>query len=547
MPVKPQQPLVLSGFGSKGLNTQIQDSTLGVEWFTDAVNIVYDYEGRIASRKGRKQISKTVASPVKSVGEFIKSDTTTEYFGGSGATIVELDTSTVPNSLTTQSFSGTPQTITDSNWQWVNFNNEFWGVQTGHMPINYDGTSWSDIDDLGTYAAPSGVTTFDPSCAIGDFGRMWFGGVSEDVGVVYYSDNLIGEALTGGVAGVIDLKTVWGNDEIVGLGSIMDKLVIFGKNNIAIYNGASDPDTMALEELIKGVGLAGRDNIVYVSSQLLFLSYTGLMSLSRVTESDGLAPIDTLSIAVRNELSRTLSIKDLNNIKTTYYQEEGLVITFIPDDDMAYVFDFANAMNITVPRITTFSFDSAPLCGVGTLDGKLYLGLEDSIGEYDGYYDVSISDVTGSYGSEALCETANNTWETSTCWSYTNTQYNYTVESPWLDLGNPTVTKIVKNGIFTVVGGKGSNVTTSVYKDYQLASPYKKTFTLTGTGTSFIYGGTTSLYGVATYAPVAGPKEYKVPLGRTGKVIKLAMTTEVKGNYSSLVNTTLLTKQGKIR
>jgi len=117
MPLKPQKPIVLDGLGSRGLNTQSQDSTLGPEWLTEATNIVFDYQGRIAARKGRKQISKTVASSIKSIGEFIKSDRTVEYYGGSGATIVYLDTTSgLPSTLTTQSFSGTPQTITDSNW-----------------------------------------------------------------------------------------------------------------------------------------------------------------------------------------------------------------------------------------------------------------------------------------------------------------------------------------------------------------------------------------------------------------------------------------------
>ena len=123
-----------------------------------------------------------------------------------------------------------------------------------------------------TYDVPAGVTTFDPSCGLGDFGRMWYGGITEAPGVVYYSDNLIGEKLNTGAAGAIDLKTVWGNDEVVGLASLMNKLIIFGKQNIAVYEGASTPGAMALDELIKGTGLAGRDNIVYVGTDIIFLS-----------------------------------------------------------------------------------------------------------------------------------------------------------------------------------------------------------------------------------------------------------------------------------
>ena len=544
MPSKPITPVVLNGLGSAGLNTQSQDSTLGPEWLTLADNCVFDYQGRIASRKGIKQISKTVASPVKSIGEYTKADKTKEYFGGSGATIVKLDTSVIPASLTTQAFSGTPQTITDSNWQFVNFNDEFWGVQSGHKVINYDGTDWYDIEDLGAYVAPAGVTLFDPACALGEYGRMWYGGITEDPGVVYYSDNLIGEKLSGAAAGVLDLKTVWGNDRIVGLAGLENKLVIFGTNNIAIYTGASDPTTMVLDELIRSDGLAGRDNIAYVNTDVLFLSYEGLKSLKRITETDGKSPIDDVSVAVRNDLTRLLSFTDVSDVKMSYYPEDGIVVLFMPNEDIAYVFDFTTG---GLPRITTWSFTSPPLCGFGTIDGKFYLGLSDSIAEYDGYYDVTIADVTGTYGTQGVCETALNTWETSTCWEYTNSNYSYDFQSSWLDLSSPVFSKIVKSGLFTIVGGRGATAEVFISKDYETGSAFSNSFTLTSSGNIYLYGKTASLFGIATYASSEGPKEYKVSLARTGKVIRLKMSIEVNGNYSSLVNTTLLTKQGKIR
>ena len=199
MPAKPVTPVILKGIGSKGLNTQTQSSTIGPEFLTEANNVVYDLEGRMGPRKGIKQITTAVASPVKSIGEFVKSDRTREYYAGSGATVVKLNFAATPNTLVTQTFSGSPQTITDSNWQWINFNNEFWGVQAGHKAINYDGTNWNDIDDLAAYVAPSGVTTFDPNCALGEFGRIFYGGITEAKGTLFYSDNLIGEKLNTGL------------------------------------------------------------------------------------------------------------------------------------------------------------------------------------------------------------------------------------------------------------------------------------------------------------------------------------------------------------
>jgi len=107
--------------------------------------------------------------------------------------------------------------------------------------------------------------------------------------------------------------------------------------------------------------------------------------------------------------------------------------------------------------------------------------------------------------------------------------------------------KILKRGLFTVTGGQGAASTITIAKDYEEDSTYSKTFNLVTDAITYLWGSAASLYGAAKYAPADGPKEYTLPLARTGKVIRLKMVTEVSGNYSSLVNTTFLTKQGKIR
>ena len=366
---------------------------------------------------------------------------------------------------------------------------------------------------------------------------MWYGGITEAPGVVYYSDNLIGEKLNGGAAGSIDLKTVWGNDEVVGLGSIMDKIVIFGKQNIAIYSGASNPSSMALEEVIKGTGLAGKDNIAYVGTDILFLSYEGLMSLGRLQQTDGKAPIQDLSVTVRNDLVGILSSATVANIKTAYYPEDGLLVIFMPDEKKAYVFDVK--IQSASPRVTTWPFTTAPLCGLGTIDGKLFMGLPTGVAEYSGYQDATITS-DGSGG-----------------WTTTTSNYSYVFQTSWLDLNSPTFAKIIKSGLFAITGGRGASSTISVYKDFELGTPYSKTISLVSGVTISLYtqggdgaalvAGTRSLYDTAKYGASAGPKDYKVSLGRTGKVIKLKMDTTVEGHYSSLTDATLLTKQGKIR
>lgn len=546
MPAKPITPVVLEGLGSRGLNTQSLNSTLGPEWLTIGENVTYDLQGRMGPRKGSTQVSKTVAAPVKSLGAYIKPNRTREIYGGSAATIVKLDTSVTPNSLTTQAFSGTPQTITNSNWQWLNFNDEFWGVQSGHKVINYDGTNWYDIDDLGAYVGASGVTTFDPSCALGDFGRMWYGGVTEDVGVVYYSDTLIGEKLDTGAAGSLDLKTVWGADEVVGIAALENKIIFFGKQNIVTYTGAGDPSTMVLNDLIRGVGLAGRDNVVDMGVDLMFMSYDGLKSFSRLTQTDGKSPVAPSSVAVRNDLARMLVTVDVDTVKSVYHQEDGQILTFFPGRAVTYCFNFSLGI-AQAPKITTWTFSDDPLCGIDTIDGTLYLGLSDSVAKYSDYVDTIITNSTGAYANEGVCVAAGNTWETSTCWTYTTSNYNWTFQSPWMDLDDPSHSKIVKRALMTMSGGEDSASTITISKDYEEDSSFSNTFSLSTAAISFIWGTTASLYGAATYAPASFPREYKVSLARSGKVIRIKLVTEVKGHNSNLVNTTLLTKQGKIR
>ena len=552
MPAKNTTSISLAGLGAKGLNTQAQSSTLSLEFLTEANNVVYDLEGRMGPRKGVKQITTPVTTgAIKSIGEFVKADRTREYYAGTGAKIVKLNTATAPDTLVEQSFSGSPQTISDSNWQWVNFNNEFWGVQSGHKVINYDGTNWYDIDDLGAYAAPAGVTTFDPNCALGEFGRVFYGGITEDKGTVYYSDNLIGEKLTGGAAGALDLKTVWGNDEIIHLASLENKLVIFGKQNIVIYSGAINPATMVLEEIIRDVGLAGRDNVVYVGADLFFLSYEGLVSIRRVTQTDGRAPVEGLSTTVRNDLTRLLTQATVENIKSIYYQKEGFILTLMPDDDKAYVFDFSVG-KMEFPRITTWTVNLEPLSALYTFDGKLYFGTADSLAEYDGYYDVTLTDSTSSFGTEGACTTAGGTWDGSKCWTTTNADYSWLFQTPWSDFGDQVFAKIIKTGLITVTGGQGAAATIQLFKDYEEGSQYSKTFNLTSDAVNYLYGAgpsssQASLYGKAKYAAAAGPREYKVPLARTGKTFRIKMTFEVKGNYSSLITSNLLAKKGKVR
>ena len=559
----PIAPLVLDSIGIHGLNRQASPSSLDHQWLTTANNIMLDDRGRITTRKGIKQITDTIGLSssnsyiVKSLGEFRNATGSATIFAGSNDKIYKLNTSNTPNTLDEQTFTGTPQTLTDGNWEFCNFNDRFYAVQSSHKPIYYDGTNWMDLEDASGFSAPSGVTTFNPSCCVGGFGRLWVGGISEANDVVYYSDTLIGHKFQTGAAGYVDMKTVWAGDEVVALANFMGKLVIFGKRNVAIYNSPDDPSSadFALDEVIRGVGCVARDSVQALGDDIIFLSNSGVRSLQRTMIKDKM-PLTDLSVNVKDEISTHIISADMDKVKAQYCLCGGYYAITFPDRNIVYVFDFKGGTE-KMPRVTTWNFESKkmPKSLLSTTDGVMYVGgghsdYKGRISTYTNYFDVEKTDVTATYTTSGACTTAGNVWEStnSKCWQTTNNNYQADFKTVWLDFGDPSRAKILKRFLAVISGGKNMDVTMNWYRDYGVISN-SASFTLspTATGTSYSWGGSASLFGTAKFAPAFQPAEYKLPLSKSAKVLRMEMKGTVNGFKASLQNMIIWAKQGKIR
>ena len=572
MAAKPLQPLVLDSIGIYGLNRQSSPASLPPQWLTTANNVMLDEKGRVSTRKGIKQVTNNISSHatantliVKSLGEYRSATGATTLFAGAGANVYKINTGNTPYTLDVQSFSG-GTTKTDGNWQFTNFNNQFYGVQAGNQPINYSGSAWLDLEDVGSYAKPANVTTFTPSCVLGAFGRLWVGNIGENRDVVYYSDLFIGQKFQGGSSGFLDLKNVWAGDEIVSINSFMNKIVIFGKNNIAVFDGPWDVNyavtttTFALNEVIEGVGCVARDSIQLIGDDIVFLSSSGLRSLSRTMVQDKM-PLTDLSLAIKDELRTNIVTGNMTSVKAQYDLSTGSYLLGFPSKNIVYVFDFKSQTPDGVPRITTWNFDTNknPMSFLST-DTNLYIGggaasYGGRVGIYDGYYDVEKVDVTAAYGSSSACTTAGHTWEsgTSKCFQDIDNTYQADFKTVWLDFEQPGISKFLKRFLGIWSGGKNSNVTLNWYRDYSVV-PTSANFTLdpTASGVSYLWGKSTSLYSTpaqakAKYAPAFQPAEYKVSMSKAAKVVRLELIQTVSGFKSALQNITIWAKQGKIR
>jgi hypothetical protein len=393
----------LPDFGINGLNTQSNPSTLDSTWLTSADNMVLRESGRISLRKGLKQ--KVVPSGT-AIGSLIEhnDEGTNKIFASHGTSIYTIDF-TSPNAAFPSSGDDVKHTVsgTTGDWQFVNFNDRLHCFHTGVIPQRYDGSLGSGSKWTAHATDPASISTlFDPSCAMGFYGRIWCGGVAEAPDVVYYSNLLDGDDWTGGSTGAIDLKNVWGTDEIVAIAPFYGQLVVFGKNNIAIYNSPETVGSLALDEVIRGVGCVSRDSVQAIGDDLVFLSATGLRSLARTTEKDKL-PLTDLSVNIKDTLIR--NIGQSTNVKGVYVENEGIYIMSFVDKNINYVFDFKHITPNGVPRVTTWTFDEdrEPASMIYT---ELYSGLlvgqkDGGIAGYEGYFDADYQASIISAGSLA--------------------------------------------------------------------------------------------------------------------------------------------------
>jgi len=326
------------------------------------------------------------------------------------------------------------------------------------------------------FTAPEGVTAFTPTCSLGYYGRLWVGGITEEKDVLHFSALLDentwwtahGEVNNLNDAGYIDLKTVWGKDDIVAIHAYAGKLVIFGKNNIAIYNSPTSLIGMHLDEVIRGIGCVARDSIQSVGDDILFLSDTGVRSLTRTAEFDKL-PMKEISVSIKSELIS--NIRAGGKITSTYLIDEGMYLLSFAAREEIYVFDLTYTTEINTPRITKWVWkeERYPTALAYSEDYGFLMGQQGGrVATYGGYWD---RDFDGSL-----------------------VPYKGSISSVWVDLGQGVQASILKRILVVIAGGQDTNVSLRTYKDFSTSplSSYSFDANPTLTGVPAHWAGATS-------------------------------------------------------
>jgi hypothetical protein len=509
----------ISAPGFFGLNTQDSPLDLNAGFALVATNCIIDQFGRIGSRKGFSRLNSSTgnlgANDVTVMNELVQADgTLTVLFAGNNK-LFKLDGSNAIVELT-YGGGGTAPTITASNWQTASLNNITYFFQSGFNPLIYDPavstTTYRRVSEKTGYVG----TVPDANIVISAFGRLWAANTTANNATVFFSDLIAGHVWSTGTSGSLNVDRVWvnGADEITGLAAHNGFLFIFGKRQILIYQNATTPASMSLHDTVEGIGCIARDSIQTTSTDVLFLSNSGVRSLMRTIQEKS-SPERDLSKNIRNDLMETVAGETLANIKSVYSEREAFYLLTTPSTKSVFCFDTKAYLQDGAARATTWD-SIEPTSLLSRRNGDLLVGKNGYVGKYGTFQDH-------------------------------DAEYRMLYYTNHSDLGDQNVTSILKKLSTVVIGGSNQVVTFKWGFDF-------KTNYLSDSVTIPTQG--ESLYGVAEYGANATViAEYvdgvalqtlTVSASGSGKVVQSGYESDIDGTALSFQKIEIQSKQGRL-
>jgi hypothetical protein len=463
-----------------GINLQDSPVQMDYSFALVANNCVLDKYGRLSSRKGYEQIVANVA-PI-AIAEYVDSNGASDIIYVTATTIVSLQQGV----LVTSDFSDVTLVL---------FNNQMFVYNQGTN--NYKITGVKGSLSIATTTLPVKFTT-----AISSNGRIW--GANGDV--VYWSDLLIGDSFTTGSAGFINVSKVWANgeDEVVAIADHNNFLIIFGRNQVLIYQGYKEPETMTLADKVVGFGCVAKRSVQNIGSDVVFLSTTGVRSVMRLVQEKS-APLGNYSLNVKKELSQRSSLSDA---KSFYSQKDNLYgLCF---EDKIYAFDTTGLLPNGSAKVTTFTGGVVGVSYFVDRQSKLYIGKANGLGWYNGYTDNGSS-------------------------------YKMTFETGYLDFGNPSQLKFLKYLKATLLT-EGS---AQVYMKwaYDFSNIFRKDILDVEGFTTSYYG--VGLYGVAVYGKGVVAQDRRTNTTGSGNIVQVGLEADINGGLLSVQRIDVFTTGGK--
>jgi hypothetical protein len=523
--------------GFYGLNLQESSITLSSGFALKAQNCVIDRYGRIGARRGWTPLNATNtdlgSNPIEAMMEVVDGGSNTIISAGNNKLFTGRTTLTQKLVRNATNSANATYTITANNWQMAampygdvnDFQPHAYLAQAGHpmlvwheLPVSggdpHDHDSgtfgFQQISDVGTLPANHNNASFKPNAVFSGFGRIWVGNIAGDTQTVYFSDLLRGSDFTTGSAGYLNLQEVFPNgDNIVAIAGHNGFLVIFGRNNTAIYENPIDTGSLRLVECIYNVGCIARDSVQNIGTDILFLSDAGVRSLARVIQEKSL-PMNDISKNVRDDLMANIASEaDLGKIKSIYHDRDAIYLLSLPTTKFVYCFDTRQRLQDNSARVTIWdSLQPKSFCI--TQAKELLIGQTSYIGKYFGH-----SDNGSSYRLQY----------------YTN----------YFDFDAATKLKILKKIGWVLIGGTNQNVAVKWGFDY--TEGYQATTYVLDDAVVYEYG--IGEYNIAEYSAGIVIDRFSVNAGGQGTIMQLGLEADINGNPLSIQKIDVAVKAGK--
>ena len=214
--------------------------------------------------------------------------------------------------------------------------------------------------------------------------RLIVAGQSSNPQQVAYSTRLTPESFTGSSAGTVDV-----GDQIVGIKSFRNKLIIFCKNSIYQLSGLDG--TPVLSSVTKNIGCISGRTIQEIGGDLIFLSPDGLRTIAGTARIDDieLGSISRKILPVfRDEIFPNLStitfssmvIREKSQYRLFYFkngtadpQQKGILGTFKISSQGVPLYEWSQTTGIPA-RVTHSGFDenNDEVYYHATTDGRVY-------------------------------------------------------------------------------------------------------------------------------------------------------------------------------
>ena len=503
------QSVTLAAPGFFGLNTQESGITISSGFALEATNCIIDKFGRIGSRKGWETYSNTSASvtgAVRAIAEYTKTDGSLEILFAANNKLWKLDGNSDPVELTAD--DSTAITITDDDWQIATYNNHAVFVQAGHTPVYYDASA-------DTYKEYTGAPFTQPTAVAACFNRVW---VVEGE-TVYWSKILEPQSFTGTGSGQINMREIFGeDDDVVAVANYNNRLVIFGRRNIAFFAGGDDPTgtSFQMTDHIKGIGCIARDSVQNVGTDIVFLSAEGVRTIGRTIQEQS-SPIGDVSKNIRDELVQYSFGESEYRIKSIYSPKDAFYLLTLPATGFTYCFDMRALLQDQSRRVTKW-LDINPSSYLVLKNNDLLLGQIGYIGKYNGY-----SDNGSAYRLKY----------------YTN----------YFDFGNATVESILKKIRIAILGATNQSASLKWAFDYNIdysSEAFQLSEGITSEYNVDEYFSDDGIDNEAEYSSGVVLDNISLNLGGKGAVLQIGLEADVSGGALSIQKLDIFAKNGKL-